>query len=78
MDPLGTDNFRDKWEAEGLSPISSSVSTPEVPRRFAHTAITARTLRLEEASGRPILLLTMEYLTGNKREEGMSNFKRRP
>lgn len=36
MDPLGTADFRDKWEVESLSPISSSVSMLEVPRRFGH------------------------------------------
>lgn len=36
MDPLGTVDFRDKWEVESLSPISSSVSMLEVPRRFGH------------------------------------------
>lgn len=33
VDPLGTADFSDKWEAESLSLISLSVSMLEVPRR---------------------------------------------
>lgn len=52
-------HFREKLEAQSLSPISLSVSVLEVPRRFGHTWETASSFSSEEASSWPITEVTV-------------------